>query len=136
MAKSSRTAILEGDKVANLRRACSIPSFRRHHVFKNMGDVLKQAQEMQAKMQALRQDLAQREVEGIAGGGMVRIAFNGCSEPLRVHIDPKVAGDPEMLEDLVLAAIRDAQQKVQELVQREMGNLAGPMAGAFGLPGM
>ncbi len=105
-------------------------------MLKNMGDVLKQAQQMQAKMQALREDLGQREVEGVAGGGMVRIAFNGCSEPLRLHIDAELAGDVEMLEDLVLAAIRDAQQKVQDLVQSEMGNLAGPMAGAFGLPGM
>jgi nucleoid-associated protein EbfC len=104
-------------------------------VFKNMGDVLKQAQQMQAKMQALREELRQREVVGSAGGGLVTIALNGTSEPLRVKIDPKLAGDMEMLEDLVLAALRDAQQKVQELVQQEMGHLAGPIAGAFGLPG-
>ncbi|HZL85173.1 MAG TPA: YbaB/EbfC family nucleoid-associated protein [Candidatus Krumholzibacteria bacterium] len=105
-------------------------------MFKNMGDMMKQAQEMQAKMQALREDLSRREVEGASGGGMVRITCNGCSEPLRISIDAQLAGDVEMLEDLVLAAIRDAQQKVQEMVQREMGHLAGPMAGAFGLPGM
>ena len=104
-------------------------------MFKNMGEMMRQAQQMQAKMQALREELRAREVEGTSGGGLVVIALNGASEPLRVKIDPTLLGDAEMLEDLVLAALRDAQQKVQELVQQEMGNLAGPIAGAFGLPG-
>ena len=105
-------------------------------MFKNMGDLLKQAQEMQSKMQALRDELRQRQVEGTAGGGMVVVTLNGCSEPVRVKIDPELGGDTEMLEDLLLAALRDAQQKVQELVQQEMGGLAGPLGGAFGLPGV
>lgn len=104
-------------------------------MFKNMGEMLRQAQQVQAKMQALRDQLRQREVEGTAGGGLVTVTLNGASEPVRVKIDPQLMGDAEMLEDLVLAALRDAQQKVQELVQQEMGNLAGPFAGAFGLPG-
>ncbi len=66
---------------------------------------------------------------------MVSIVLNGRSEPVRVRIDPQAAGDVEMLEDLVLAAMRDAQQKVQELVQQEMGNLAGPL-GNLGIPGL
>lgn len=105
-------------------------------MFKNMGDLLKQAQQMQTQMQALRDELRQRQVEGSAGGGMVVVTLNGCSEPVRVKIDPQLARDTEMLEDLLLAALRDAQQKVQELVQQEMGSLAGPLGGAFGLPGV
>ncbi len=104
-------------------------------MFKNMGDIMKQAQQMQAKMTELRDELGSREVEGQAGGGMVSIVLNGRSEPVRVRIDPQAAGDVEMLEDLVLAAMRDAQQKVQELVQQEMGNLAGPL-GNLGIPGL
>ena len=104
-------------------------------MFKNMGEMLRQAQQMQAKMQALREELRQRQVEGTAGGGLVVVTLNGASEPLSVKIDKTLLGDAEMLEDLVLAALRDAQQKVQDLVQQEMGNLAGPIAGAFGLPG-
>lgn len=104
-------------------------------MFKNMGEMMRQAQQMQAKMQALREELRQRQVEGTAGGGLVVVTLNGASEPLGVKIDKSLLGDAEMLEDLVLAALRDAQQKVQDLVQQEMGNLAGPIAGAFGLPG-
>ena len=105
-------------------------------MFKNMGDILKQAQEMQARMQALREELGKRELQGSAGGGMVVITCNGRGEPLRVHIDPQVASDLEMLEDLLLAALRDAHQQVQETVQREMGSLAGPLAGGLGIPGV
>lgn len=104
-------------------------------MFKNMGDLVKQAQQMQAKMQSMREELRQRQVEGVAGGGLVRVTLNGCSEPLAVKIDPQVSNDLEMLEDLLLAALRDAHQKAQEQVQQEMGGLAGPIAGAFGLPG-
>ncbi len=104
-------------------------------MFKNMGDIMKQAQEMQTKMKQLRDQLGTREVEGQAGGGMVSVVLNGRSEPLRVKIDPQVVADIEMLEDLVLAAMRDAQQKVQELVQQEMGNLTGPL-GNLGIPGL
>jgi DNA-binding YbaB/EbfC family protein len=104
-------------------------------MFKNMGDLVKQAQQMQSKMQNMREELRQREVEGVAGGGLVRVTLNGCSEPVGVKIDPQVAQDLEMLEDLLLAALRDAHQKVQELVQQEMGDLAGPLGSAFGLPG-
>jgi DNA-binding YbaB/EbfC family protein len=105
-------------------------------MFKNMGDIMKQAQQMQSKMQALREELGKHEVEGSAGGGMVVVVLNGRSEPLRVRVDPKAAADVEMLEDLLLAAFRDAQQKVQELVKKEMGNMAGPIAGALGIPGL
>ena len=80
-------------------------------------------------------ELAKQEVEGSAGGGMVRVILNGRNEGLRVHIDPSVVADVEMLEDLVLAAIRDAHQKVADNAQKEMGALAGPLGG-LGLPGM
>lgn len=104
-------------------------------MFKNMGDIMKQAQQMQTKMKQLRDELGTREVEGQAGGGMVTVVLNGRSEPVRVRIDPQAVADVEMLEDLVLAATRDAQEKVQELVQKEMGNLAGPL-GNLGIPGL
>jgi len=104
-------------------------------MFKNMGDIMKQAQQMQTKMQELRDQLGNREVEGQAGGGMVVVVLNGRSEPLRVKIDPQAVADVEMLEDLVLAAIRDAHAKVQEIVQQEMGSLAGPL-GNLGIPGL
>jgi len=105
-------------------------------MFKNMGDIMKQAQQMQARMQTLRDELGKREVQGSAGGGMVSVTLNGRGEPMRVQIDAKATADVEMLEDLLLAALRDANQKVQEMVQQEMGGLAGPLGGALGLPGV
>lgn len=104
-------------------------------MFKNMGDIMKQAQEMQSKMKELQDQLGDRHVEGSAGGGMVRVIMNGRSEVLRVHIDPSILSDVEMLEDLVASAVRDAQTKSAELVQKEMGGLAGPL-GNLGLPGL
>ncbi len=109
-------------------------------MFKNMGDILKQAQQMQTKVNELREKLATHEVEGQAGGGMVSVVLNGRSEPVRVRIDPKATTDVEMLEDLVLAAMRDAQEKVQEkvkeLVREEVGDVSGLPLGNLNIPGL
>jgi DNA-binding YbaB/EbfC family protein len=103
-------------------------------MFKDMGELMKQAQQMQAQMQQMQEKLAQIEVEGSAGGGMVVVTLNGRNEPVRVKIDPQSTSDVEMLEDLVLAALQDAHTKVAELVKKEMGGLGG--LGGLGLPGL
>jgi hypothetical protein len=94
-----------------------------------MKQMLEQARQLQAKLQAMQEDLARREVQGQAGDGAVRITLNGRAELLAVQIAPAAAGDAELLEDLVAIAFRDAHTKVQEMVQREMGGMGGPFAG-------
>lgn len=108
-------------------------------MFGDMGKALKQARDMQGKMQKIQDELGRTEVEGTAGGGQLRLVLNGKSELLRCKIAPAALADAELLEDLIVAAHRDAQQKVQELTkqiaQREMGPLAGLLGGG-GLPGL
>ena len=93
----------------------------------NMQAMMKQAQQMQEKMQA---EVAAIRVEGSAGGGMVSVKMDGHKNVLGVKIDPEVAGDVEMLQDLVLAACNDAVKKVDEESQRKMSG----MLGGLGLP--
>ena len=93
----------------------------------NMQGMMKQAQAMQEKMQ---QEIALIRVEGSAGGGMVLIKMDGAKNTLGVTIDKEVAGDVEMLQDMVLAASNDAVKKVDEQVQKKMGGMLGGM----GLP--
>ena len=93
----------------------------------NMQAMMQQAQKMQEKLQA---EVAQIRVDGTAGGGMVTIRMDGHKNVLGVKIDPDVAGDVEMLQDLVLAASNDAAKKVDEESQRKMGG----MLGGLGLP--
>lgn len=96
-----------------------------------MGKLMQQAQKMQEKMQEAQAEIARMEVEGAAGGGMVRVTMNGRHEVLRIAIDDSVVGDDrEMLEDLVTAAVNDAVQKVEaESRERFSG-----MTGGMGLP--
>lgn len=107
-----------------------------------MGDILKQAQKMQEKMQKIQDELGDLEVEGSAGGGMVTVTANGKQEVVGVKIDKEVVDpeDIEMLEDLVVAAVNQALEKAQELAGQEMGKVAGGMLGnlppGFKLPGM
>jgi DNA-binding YbaB/EbfC family protein len=101
-------------------------------MFKDLNQIMKQAREMQARMQVLQEELGRRELQGRAGGGMVIVTLNGRGELLRVQIDPQAVGDVEMLEDLVASAFRDAHRQVQELAQRELGGLGGLLGG---LPG-
>lgn len=93
----------------------------------DLGGLLAQAQQMQQQMVQAQTDIADETVEGNAGGGVVRIVATGGFEFDSVHIDPKVVdpSDVEMLEDLVLAAIRDAITKVGDLNKRAMGGLGG-----------
>ena len=93
----------------------------------NMQAMMQQAQKMQEKLQ---EEIAQIRVEGTAGGGMVSIKMDGHKNVLGVKIDPEVAGDVEMLQDLIVAACGEAFKKVEEQSQAKMGNMLGGM----GLP--
>lgn len=93
----------------------------------NMQSMMKQAQQMQQKMQ---EQIAAICVEGSAGGGMVTVKMDGQKNVLGIKIDPEVAGDVEMLQDMVLAAFNDAAKKVDDESQSKMGG----MLGGLGLP--
>ncbi len=93
----------------------------------NMQAMMQQAQKMQEKLQA---EIALIRVDGTAGGGMVSVKMDGQKHVLGVKIDPEVAGDVEMLQDLVLAACNEASKKVDEESQKKMGGMLGGM----GLP--
>jgi len=93
----------------------------------NMQSMMKQAQQMQERMQ---QEVAQIRVEGTAGGGMVTVKMDGQKNVLAVKIDPEVAGDVEMLQDMVVAACNEAVKKVDEETKQKMG----AMLGGMGLP--
>jgi DNA-binding YbaB/EbfC family protein len=97
---------------------------------KNLGQMMKQAQQMQAKMAELQAALDQAEVTGQSGGGMVTITTSAKGDPKKVKIDPTLinASDAEVLEDLIVAALRDARQKGEALVQEEMGKLTGGLS--------
>ena len=94
-----------------------------------MGNLLKQAQQMQQKMARLQEELGQRTVEASVGGGMVSVTVNGKNEVLSLKIEPQVVDpdDIEMLEDLVLAGVNEALRKSQEMVSEEMSTLPGGM---------
>ncbi len=94
---------------------------------KNLGQLMKQAKEMQTRMAELQQRLAETEVEGAAGGGMVTAAMNGKGELKRLKIDPSLvdADEVEMLEDLIVAACADAKGKVEAKLAEEMQQITG-----------
>ena len=94
---------------------------------KNLGQMMKQAQAMQAKMQEIQAALERTEVTGAAGGGMVTVTVTGKGEMRRIKIDPKLADPNEvgMLEDLVVAAVNDARGKAEQLKEAEMAKLTG-----------
>jgi nucleoid-associated protein EbfC len=93
----------------------------------NMQAMMKQAQQMQERMQ---EEVAQIRVEASAGGGMVTIKMDGHKNVLGVKIDPEVAGDVEMLQDMVLAACNEAAKKVDQESQQKMSGIMG----GLGLP--
>lgn len=93
----------------------------------NMQSMMKQAQQMQQKMQ---EEVAAIRVEATSGGGMVSIKMDGHKNVLSVKIDPEVAGDVEMLQDMMMAAFNEAAKKVDEEAQSKMGG----MLGGLGLP--
>jgi DNA-binding YbaB/EbfC family protein len=98
--------------------------------------ILQQAQEMQGKLQQVQEELQQQTVTATSGGGMVTVEANGQGAVRSIKIDPSVVNpsDVEMLEDLVLVAVTEAQKKAQETAQREMGKLTGGMSLPFKLP--
>jgi hypothetical protein len=101
---------------------------------KGMGNMLKQAQQLQSKIFKLQEELAERRVETTVGGGMVTAVANGKQQLESIKIEPEVVdpSDVQMLEDLVVAAVNDALKKAQEMVSEEMTKLTG----GFKIPGL
>jgi nucleoid-associated protein EbfC len=101
---------------------------------KGMGNMMKQAQNLQAKMLKMQEELADKTVEATAGGGMIKAVANGRQQILSIQIEKEVVDpdDVEMLQDLILAAVNDALAKSQEMVSGEMGKLTGGLK----IPGM
>ena len=99
--------------------------------------ILQQAQQMQGRLQEIEQELQGKTVSATAGGGMVTVDADGKGQVKRVKIDASVVNpaDVEMLEDLVLVAVTEAQKKAAELARQEMGKLTGGMGLPFQLPG-
>ena len=101
---------------------------------KNMNDLLRQAQMMQNKIARLQQEMAEKDVEASAGGGMVKVVMNGRQEMKSIIIDKAVmeSGDNEMLQDLVMTAVNEAVRIGRANLEREMANISGGIR----LPGM
>ena len=97
----------------------------------NMQKMMKQAQKMQAKMMKAQEEMASKEIEGVAGGGMVKVVLSGSQQLKKITIDPEAVDpdDVEMLEDLVMAAFNNANEEVAKLNESTFG----PMTA--GLPG-
>ena len=102
-----------------------------------MGQLLKQAQKMQQALAAAQEELANAEVTGSAGGGLVTATMTGSGDLVSVTISPEAVDpdDVETLQDLVVAAMRDAQRAVNELAASTMGPVTGGLGGGPGLPG-
>ena len=103
----------------------------------DMNKMLRQVQEMQAQMAKAQEELANETVEATVGGGMVRVTATGAGEIVGIKIaaDAIDPSDPEMLEDLVLAAVNEALRNAQDLMQSRLGGAMGGLGG-LGLPGM
>ena len=100
----------------------------------DMKFLMKQAQDMQKKMEAVKEELAQKEIKVTSGGGMVELVINGQQEIKEIRIEPDIIDpeDKEMLEDLVLAAVNEGIRQSKEMVNEEMSKLTG----GLNLPGM
>ncbi|MGC9520179.1 MAG: YbaB/EbfC family nucleoid-associated protein [Desulfuromonadaceae bacterium] len=101
---------------------------------KGMGNMMKQAQQMQRKMEEMQKELEGREVEASAGGGMVTVRVNGKQQLLEITIEPDAVDpqDVDMLQDLIMVAVNEGMRKSQEMVQNEMGKLTG----GLNIPGL
>ena len=101
---------------------------------KNLGNIMQQAKKIQERLANVQEEMAERTIEGSAGGGMVTVVANGRQEVMSIKIEPEVvnADDVEMLQDLVQAAVNDALRKSQEMVQQEMAKITGGLK----IPGM
>ena len=97
---------------------------------KNLGNLMKQAQQMQSKMAEMQEKLGGLEVQGRSGGGMVEVTANGKGDVARVKIDPSllVPADVEVLEDLLVAALADAKSKVEAAAAEQMREVTGGLS--------
>jgi nucleoid-associated protein EbfC len=104
----------------------------------DMSKLLQQVGQMQQQMQQAQADLAKETVEASAGGGMVTVTADGTGQIKAITIDPKAIDpdDPEMLADLVLAAVNEALRSAGSLAESKLGGLAGGALGGLGLPGL
>lgn len=109
----------------------------------NMQEIMEQAQKMQEQLMTAQQELAETEVTGSAGGGLVSAVVSGSGELKSMSIDPKAVDpeDTETLSDMVVAAVRDANRAAQEIQAEKMGPVTGSLGGGqdlggLGLPGM
>jgi DNA-binding YbaB/EbfC family protein len=98
----------------------------------NLAEMMKQAKSLQENFQKMQEQLALQTYDGDAGAGMVRAEVNGRMELVRVKIDPAAAGDVELLEDLVVAAVAAASRKASEAAKNEMARLTG----GLNIPGL
>ena len=92
---------------------------------KGFGNIMKEAQKLQAQMEQMQAEAAKKTVEATAGGGMVTVVVNGSKQIQSLKIDPEVVSkeDVEMLQDLIVAAVNDAQRKVDEEMAQKMGGM-------------
>jgi nucleoid-associated protein EbfC len=107
----------------------------------DMNKLMKQAQQMQEQMARVQEELAHETVEASAGGGLVTVKATGAGEVSEIKIDPKAVDpdDPELLEDMVLAAVNEALRSAHALAESKLGaatGLGGPGLGGMGLPGL
>ena len=100
----------------------------------NMKKMMQKAKKMQAKMSKMQEELEDETVEATAGGGVVKVVVNGKQELVDIKIDEEAVDpeDVEMLEDLILAAVNEGMNKIQDMINEQMGDMAGGM----NLPGM
>jgi DNA-binding YbaB/EbfC family protein len=103
---------------------------------KDLGSLMKQAQAMQQRLQEAQGKLAEQEVEGVAGGGLVRVTLRGGGDMARLAIDESLIqpGEGEIIADLVVAAHADARRKLEATQAEMMREVAGPLAGLPGMP--
>lgn len=95
----------------------------------NLGNMMRQAQQMQENLQKAQAEIAATEIVGEAGGGMVRVVMSGTHEVRRVTIAPELLDeDREMIEDLVAAAVNDAVKRIESIVREKMSGLAGGLS--------
>ena len=104
----------------------------------DMNQLFQQVGQMQEQMQKAQAELANETVEATAGGGMVTVVANGAGEIREIKIDTKAIdpNDPEMLEDMIIAAVNEAIRAAQNLMESKLGGLTGGALGGLGLPGL
>lgn len=103
---------------------------------KDLGSLMKQAQAMQQRLQEAQGKLAEQEVEGVSGGGLVKVTLRGAGDLARLSIDESLIqpGEGEIIADLVVAAHADARRKLEQTQAEMMREVAGPLAGLPGMP--